>query len=104
MLESVSLQKSRLRSAKNVIFPLLCILVDRPMGGFEQPKPPLLTPLERLDIVWDRYIADSLKSETRSKRGKEIRRRVEPRSAAPGNWQEFRRIDDNKTELFFPGF
>ena len=57
--------------------------------------------MERLDIVWDRYIADSLKSETRSKRGKGIRRRVEPRSAVPGNWQKFLRIDDNKTELFF---
>ena len=56
--------------------------------------------VERLDIIWDRYIADSLKSETRSKRGKGIRQRVEPRSAVPGNWQEFLRIDD-KTELFF---
>ena len=46
MLESVSLQKNRIRSAKNVIFSLLCILVDRPMGGgFEPPKPPLRTPL-----------------------------------------------------------
>ena len=39
------MQKNRLRSAKNVIFSLLCILVDRPMGGFEPPKPPLRTPL-----------------------------------------------------------
>ena len=38
----MSLQKNRLRSAKNVIFSLLCILVDRLMGGgFEPPKPPL---------------------------------------------------------------
>ena len=57
--------------------------------------------VERLDIVWDLYIADSLKSETRSEKEKGIRRRVEPRSAVPGNWQEFLRIDDNKTELFF---
>ena len=57
--------------------------------------------VERLDIAKDRYIADSLKSQMRSKRGKGIRRRVEPRSAVPGNWQEFLRIDDNKTELFF---
>ena len=40
MLESVSLQKNRLRSAKNVIFSLLCILVDRPMGGGLNPQPP----------------------------------------------------------------
>ena len=57
--------------------------------------------VERPDIVWDRYIADSLKLETRCNRGKGIRQRVEPRSAVPGNWQEFLRIDDNKTELFF---
>ena len=38
----MSLQKIRLRIVKNVIFSLLCILVDRPIGGggFEIPKPP----------------------------------------------------------------
>ena len=36
----MSLQKNRIRDAKNVIFSLLCILVDRPMGGFEPPNPP----------------------------------------------------------------
>ena len=46
MLESMSLQKNRIRSAKNVIFSLLCILVDRPMGGGLNPQnPPLRTPL-----------------------------------------------------------
>jgi hypothetical protein len=54
----------------------------------------------RLDIVWDVYMPDSLKAHTRSKRGKGVRRRVAPSSAVPGNWHEFLRIDDNKTELF----
>ena len=36
----MSLQKNRIRSAKNVIFSLLCILVDRPMGGVSTPNPP----------------------------------------------------------------
>ena len=45
--------------------------------------------MRRLDVVWYCYIADSLKLETRSKRGKGIRRRVKPQSAVPGNWQEF---------------
>lgn len=40
-----------------------------------------------------------MKADTRSKRGKGVRRRVEPSSAVPGNWQEFLRIDD-KRELF----
>ncbi len=46
------------------------------------------------------YVPGSLKTDTRSKRGKGIRRRVEPQNAIPGNWQEFLRINDNKTELF----
>jgi hypothetical protein len=54
----------------------------------------------RLDIVWDEYVPESLKANARSKRGKGVRRRVEPSSAIPGNWQAFLRIDENKTELF----
>ena len=60
----------------------------------------LLRYVTRLDIVWDEYIDHSLKAHARSKRGKGIRRRVEPASQVPGNWQAFLRIDDNKTELF----
>ena len=45
MLESLSLQKNRLRCAKNVIFSSLCILVDRPMGGGLNPQnPPCIRP------------------------------------------------------------
>jgi len=54
----------------------------------------------RLDIIWDVYTPESLKADTRSKRGKGVRRRVEPSSAIPGNWHDFLHIDDNKTELF----
>ena len=60
----------------------------------------LLRHVTRLDIVWDEYIKRSLKADTRSKRGKGIRRRVEPASQVPGNWQAFLRINDNKIELF----
>jgi len=55
---------------------------------------------KRLDIVWDEYIHDSLKSMTRSKRGKGVRRRVEPNNRIPGNWNAFLRVDENKAELF----
>jgi hypothetical protein len=55
---------------------------------------------DRVDIVWDEYFQDSLKAKTRSKRGKGVRRRVEPCSAVPRKWNEFLRIDDNKKELF----
>ena len=37
-------KKNRLRSAKNVRFSLLCILVDKRMRGLN-PQPPLRTPL-----------------------------------------------------------
>ena len=54
----------------------------------------------RVELVWDEYKPDSLKAETRRKRGNGIRRRVEPSSLVPRNWQEFLRIDENKVELF----
>lgn len=54
----------------------------------------------RLDLVWDRYIADSLKGTARAKRGQGVRRRVMAGVAIPGNWQNFLRVDSNKTELF----
>ena len=43
---------------------------------------------------------ESLKADTRTKRGRGIRRRVEPSSSIPGNWQAFLRINENKVELF----
>ena len=54
----------------------------------------------RIDVIWDQYFPDNLKLETRKKRGKRVCRRVEASTAIPGNWQEFLRIDENKTELF----
>ena len=54
----------------------------------------------RVDVVWDEYLPGSPKAETRSKRGKGVRRCVEPSSLIPRNWQEFLRVDDNKIELF----
>ena len=51
-------------------------------------------------VPWDGYRPDSLKAETRVKRGKEVRRRVEASTPIPGNWQEFLRTDENKVELF----
>ncbi len=52
----------------------------------------------RVDIVWDQYLENSLKCQSRSKCGKGIRRRVDAATNIPGNWQQFLRID--KTELF----
>ena len=55
---------------------------------------------QRIDLVWDTYIPDSLKSSTRQRRGKGIRRRVLGKTNVPSNWKEFLRVDENKVELF----
>ncbi len=59
-----------------------------------------LKSVERVDIVWDVYIQDSLKSTTRQKKGKGVRRRVAPTTTIPHNWKDFLGLDENKSELF----
>ena len=54
----------------------------------------------RLDLVWDRYVEDSLKGTARAKRGKGVRQRVVAEGVIPKNWQSFLRVNSNKTELF----
>jgi hypothetical protein len=54
---------------------------------------------QRTDIVFDVYLASSLKSETRSKRGSGARRRVTGNCKVPQKWRSFLRDNDNKTEL-----
>ena len=41
----------------------------------------------RVDIVWDVYQTDNLKSTTRQKKGKGVRGRVVPSAAIPENWR-----------------
>lgn len=55
---------------------------------------------QRIDIVWDTYKEDSLKTGTREKRGSGACRRVALSVKIPTNWKSFLRVDDNKTELF----
>lgn len=54
----------------------------------------------RLDLVWDMYVADTLKATARAKRGKGMRQRVVASARIPSNWQNFLRVDLNKRELF----
>ena len=56
--------------------------------------------VQRVDIVFDAYLEDSLEAATRRKRGKCIRRHVEGNKQVPSNWQEFLRVDENKSGLF----
>jgi hypothetical protein len=61
-----------------------------------------LASTDRLDIIWDRYLANSLKATTREKRGRArgVRRKVAATTKLPGNWPDFLRDDNNKAELF----
>ena len=43
----------------------------------------------RVDLVWDRYLEDTLKGTTRAKRGKGVRRRVVAGALIPGNWKDW---------------
>ena len=59
--------------------------------------------VKRLDVIWDRYLANSLKQSTREKRmhsGTAQRQRVLSDSPIPSNWESFLRIEENKDELF----
>ncbi|KAG0710799.1 hypothetical protein GWK47_022057 [Chionoecetes opilio] len=54
----------------------------------------------RIDIVWDRYYPDSLKSTTRKKRRKGVRRKVSRNANLPTSFVGFLQDDTNKEELF----
>ena len=56
--------------------------------------------VNRLDIVWDEYLENSLKATTRCKRGSGVRQCVAADNKLPRNWKEFLRVDQNKQELF----
>ena len=56
--------------------------------------------IHRLDLVFDVYLPCSLKCGTREKRGIGTRTLVSVNSKIPKNWQDFLRVDENKTELF----
>ena len=57
----------------------------------------------RVDVVWDVYVASSIKESTREKRGKGIRRKVAGKNKIPKNWPDFLRDSANKNFFrFFP--
>ena len=54
----------------------------------------------RVDIIFDQYNDDSLKSHTRNVRGDGRRCKVVPNGKVPNNWKGFLRNSKNKTDLF----
>ena len=59
-----------------------------------------LQSVRRLDIVWDVYLADSLKAGTKSKRGQGQRRKVLPLAPLPYTWKSSLKNDENRSDLF----
>lgn len=59
-----------------------------------------LTNCSRIDIVWDTYNCDSLKTTTREKRGKGVRRKVSRNGKLPPCFAGFLQDPRNKEELF----
>ena len=56
--------------------------------------------VKRLDVVWDRYLDNSLKQGMRKSRGSGERRRVTKTTRLQSNWSSFLKVDINKEELF----
>ena len=54
----------------------------------------------RIDIVWDQYWPNSIKSSTRQNRGTGVRTKVSPLTKMPKNMKNFILVSNNKTELF----
>ena len=54
----------------------------------------------RLDVIWDTYIKDSLKEQTRQKRGAGIKMIVRLSGVLPKSWKDFLRNSENKQQLF----
>ena len=59
-----------------------------------------MQPVNRVDIVWDRYLESSIKGATQEKRGAGLRRKVNPQTKIPAKWNDFLRDPSNKVELF----
>lgn len=54
----------------------------------------------RVDLVWDRYLAQSIKGSARDKRGSGIRIKVSAQAKFPTKWEDFLLDSKNKVELF----
>ena len=51
-------------------------------------------------LVWDVYVADSLKRSVQEKRGSGQCRKEIPSTRIPSDWKELLRVDQNKDGLF----
>ena len=59
-----------------------------------------LQTVNRVDVVWDRYLDSSIKGATREKRSAGLRCKVNPETKIPLKWNDSLRDPSNKIELF----
>ena len=87
----------------NILKPAMSETFDDYASMFmDQIRRQLVGSVCRVDIVFDVYRPDSLKTTRRRERGTGARGRVEGRKKLPANWTEFLRENDNNTTLFYP--
>ena len=60
----------------------------------------MLQDVIRIDVVWDTYVEDSLKAQTRMNRGSGNHLRVSNSTNIPVDWKSFLRCDASKDSLF----
>ena len=56
--------------------------------------------IDRVDIVWDRYLPQSIKGSEREKRGSGTRLKVSAQTKIPANWKDFLNDSKNKQEFY----
>ena len=60
----------------------------------------MLQDVVRIDVVWDTYVEDSLKAQTRMNRGSGNHLRVSNSTNIPVDWKSFLRCDASKDSMF----
>ena len=60
-----------------------------------------LKSVDRLDIIWDRYLPQSLKQATKQKRGSNCRMYVKECTPVPSKLGTFSKLEQNKAKLFY---
>ena len=59
-----------------------------------------LADVKKIDVLWDRYLEESLKQTTCINRGSGIRLKVTGHDRLPNDWKSFLQCDENKKKLF----
>ena len=60
-----------------------------------------LADVKRIDVLWDRYLEESVKQTTCINRGSGIRLKVTGHDRLPNDWKSFLQCDKNKKSCFF---